>query len=548
MRSKFIFVVGGVLSGLGKGIVTSSIAKLLQSEGYNVTCVKIDPYLNLDAGTMRPTEHGEVWVTEDGGEIDQDLGNYERFLGKNIPKSHNITTGQIYKSVIEKERRLEYGGRNAEVIPDVVNEIKDRIKAVEGTNDFVLVEVGGTTGDIQNLVFLHAAREIARERPTIFILVTYLPFLRNVGELKTKPTQHATAMLREIGIAPDFIVARSEIPIDEPRINAIMHHCFIDKENIIANPDLETIYEVPLLFEEQEFGHKVLGKFGLTKGKHDLEKWKELVNSLKNSEKEVNIAVVGKYVSHGSSDHSDVYLSVVEALKHAGAHAKVRPKIRQIQSTVLEKEGTDILKGFDGIIVPGGFGTIGVEGKIQAIRYCRENNVPFLGLCYGMQLAVVEFARNVCGLEEAHTTEVDPDTKHPVIDILPEQKDLMKEKKYGATMRLGAYPALLKAGTLAAGLYGTLEVSERHRHRYEVNPEHIEILEKNGLIFSGVSPDRRLMEFAELPNHRFFIGTQAHPEMKSRFEAPAPLFSGFVNACLEAKKEPTEEAELSPSS
>jgi CTP synthase len=534
MPAKFIFIVGGVLSGLGKGIVTSSIAKLLQAEGFNVTCVKIDPYINLDAGTMRPTEHGEVWVTEDGGEIDQDLGNYERFLGKNIPKSHNITTGQIFKEVIERERRLEYGGRDVELIPDIINEIKDRIKLVEGNHDFVLVEVGGTTGDMENLPFLHAVREIGRERQAIYILVSYLPFLRNVGELKTKPTQHAAMNLRAVGIFPDFIITRSEISIDEPRKWILSQRCFIDKENIIDDPDKNTVYEIPLLFEEQEVGHKVLKKFGIEKCKRsDMEKWKELVDSLKNSQKEVKIGIVGKYIAHGSSDHSDVYLSVLEAIKHACAHLKVKPKIKQVQSTLIEEKGTDILKEFDGIIVPGGWGSTGVEGKILTAKYCRENNVPYLGLCYGMQMAVIEFARDVCKLEGAHTTEINPDTKYPVIDILPEQREILKEKKYGGTIRLGGYPALLKEGSRVAQLYGKLEVSERHRHRYEVNPEYIETLEKHGLVFSGQSPNRKLMEFMELPNLKFMIATQAHPEFKSRFESPAPLFLGFIKACLE---------------
>lgn len=532
MPAKFIFIIGGVLSGLGKGIVTASIAKLLQEEGFNVTCVKIDPYINLDAGTLRPTEHGEVWVTEDGGETDQDLGNYERFLGKNIPKSHNITTGQIYKAVIERERKLEYGGHDVELIPDVINEIKDRIKAAEGVHDFVLVEVGGTTGDMENLPFLHAIREIGRERQAIYILVSYLPFLRNVGELKTKPTQHAAANLRAVGIFPDFIITRSEIPIDEPRIITLSQRCFIDKENIIDDPDLSTVYEVPLLFEKQELGYKILKKFGMKpKGNNNMTKWRELVNSLKNSTKEVKIGIVGKYVSHGSSDHCDVYLSVLEAIKHACAHLKVKPVIKQVQSTLVEQKGVDILKEFNGIIVPGGWGSTGVEGKILAAKYCRENNIPYLGLCYGMQMAVIEFARNVCGLEGANSTEIDPNTKHPVIDILPEQKEFLKEKRYGGTIRLGAYPAILKEGSIVSKLYGKLEVSERHRHRYEVNPNYIEILEKHGLVFSGQSPDRRLMEFLELPNHKFFVATQAHPEFKSRFESPAPLFVGFIKAC-----------------
>ncbi len=533
MGAKYIFVVGGVLSGLGKGIVTSSIGKLLQSYGYKVTAIKIDPYINLDAGTMRPTEHGEVWVTEDGGEIDQDLGNYERFLNKNLPKRNNITTGQIYLAVINRERELGYKGKNAEVVPDIINEIKDRIRAVEEDNDFVLVEIGGTTGDIQNEVFLYAARELGRETPSVYILVTYIPFLKNVGELKTKPTQHAAALLRETGIMPDFIVTRSERRIDEPRKDKISKLCFIDKGNVIEDPDSETIYEVPLIFKEQNFGKKILEKFGLNPKKDDLKKWAHLLENMKNADKVVKIGVVGKYVAYGDSEHKDVYISVLEAIRHACAHLKVKPLIEQIQSTKIEEQGTEILKKYDGIVVPGGFGKMGTEGIIETIKYCRENNVPFLGLCYGLQMAVIEFARNVCGMRGANTTENDPDTKYPVIDFMPEQKELIKLKQYGATMRLGAYPAVLKEGTKVRELYGKEFVSERHRHRYEVNPEFIEKLEEKGLLFSGKSPDKKLMEFLELPNHRFFIATQAHPEFHSRFENPAPLFVGLIKASLE---------------
>lgn len=527
--TKFIFVLGGVLSGLGKGVVTSSIAKLLQSEGYNVTAIKIDPYINIDAGTMRPTEHGEVWVTEDGGEIDQDLGNYERFLDINIPKINNITTGQVYLSVIQKERRLEYGGRDVEVIPDIPNEIMRRIIEGGKGRDFVLVEVGGTTGDVENILFLYAIREIGRKYPAVYVFVTYLPLLKNVGELKTKPTQHAIAHLRETGIFPDFIVTRSEIPIDKPRRWVISQRCFIDEDKIIDDPDMDVVYEVPLSFREQRFGEKILAKFGLEPKEHRLQKWEELVNNLKETKKEVKIGIVGKYIEHGSAEHGDVYISIVHALKHAGAHLGVKPVIKQIQSSSLDLES---LKNFDGVIIPGGFGSTAIEGKINAIKLARENNIPFLGLCLGLQMAVIEYARNVCGMDKAHSSEINPNTPYPVIDILPEQKQLMKEKKYGATMRLGGYRAILKEGSLVQELYGKNEVIERHRHRYEVNPDFIEKLESNGLLFSGRSPDRRLMEFLEIPDHKFFIATQAHPEFTSRFENPNPLFLGFVKACL----------------
>ncbi len=533
MGAKFIFVIGGVLSGLGKGIVSSSVGKLLQEYGYKVSIIKIDPYLNVDAGTMRPTEHGEVWVTDDGGEIDQDLGNYERFLNKNIPRKNNITTGQIYLSVIQKERSLGFQGKNAEVVPDIINEIKKRIRDVEEDNDFVIVEIGGTTGDIQNLVFLHAAREIGKETPTAYILVTYIPFLKNVGELKTKPTQHAASQLREVGIMPDFIVTRCDRKLDEPRKNKISNLCFIDEENVIEDPDADSIYDVPLIFKNQKFGEKILKKFGVEKRKDSqLLKWRELLENIKNADRELKFGIVGKYVAHGDAEHGDVYISVLEALNHACAHLKVKPKIEQIQSTEIEEEGNDILKKYDGIIVPGGFGSSGVEGKIQTIKYCRENNVPFLGLCYGMQLAVIEYARNVCKMENASSKEIEEKSNCCVIDIMPEQKENVENKKMGATMRLGAYEAVLKENSKIKDIYGKEKISERHRHRYEVNPEYIKELESKGLIFSGKSPDKRLMEFIELPSHKFFIATQAHPEFKSRFESPSPVFKSFVESML----------------
>lgn len=529
---RFIFVVGGVLSGLGKGIVTSSIGAILKAGGYSVTSIKIDPYINIDAGTMRPTEHGEVYVTEDGGEIDQDLGNYERFMNIHLPKRNNITTGQVYLSVIEKERQLKYNGRDVEVIPDVVDEVKRRILKSTDGNEFTLVEVGGTTGDIENLVFLHAVREISREYPSISVMVTYLPYLKNVNELKTKPTQHAMSKLREVGIYPDFVVARSEIGIDKPRRWIISKRCFVDEEHIIDNPDLDSVYTIPILFEKQGFGKNILSKFGMEHN-IDLKDWKRYMNKVKNADKQLNIALIGKYVSHGKTDHADVYLSVLEAIKHACAHNGVKPKITQIQSTRFEEESPeDLLKGFDCAVVPGGFGDKGIEGMITSIRYLRENNIPLLGLCLGMQLTVVEFARNACKMEGAHSTEMDPDTGYPVIDILEEQKELIKNNKYGATMRLGAYPAVLKKGTQVHKLYSTDEVSERHRHRYEVNPKYIEALEKNGLVFSGASPDGKLMEFIELPKNKFYVATQAHPEFKSSPLKPHPLFMGLIKACL----------------
>ncbi len=530
---RFVFIVGGVLSGLGKGVVTASLARLVQDSGYRVTVIKIDPYVNVDAGTMRPTEHGEIFVTEDGGEIDQDFGTYERFLGINLSKDNNITTGKVFLRVIQKERSLEYGGRDVKLIPDVTNEIKQMILEASQDVDVSFVEVGGTTGDIENLIFLYALRDLMREYRATTVMVSYVPFLRNVGELKTKPTQHAVARLREAGLFPDFLVARSERGLDAPRIEKIASTCFIPRENIIDDPDIECVYEVPLIFERQGFAKKVLEKLGL-KFKHGLsEEWKRFVEEIKSLDEKVRIALIGKYVTHGSSEHRDVYISVVEAIRHACYHLRLKPEIKQIFSRELEgRNDVASLEEFDGIVVPGGFGEKGVEGKIFSIKYCRENNVPFLGLCFGMQLAVVEYARNVCGLEGANSTEIDPNTPHPVVDILPEQKKLLKKKKYGATMRLGAYPAVLKKGSLVYELYGRKEVVyERHRHRYEVNPKYVEVLESDGLVFSGKSPDGKLMEFLEIPSHTFFLATQAHPEFKSRVLKPHPVFSGFVESC-----------------
>jgi CTP synthase len=539
MQPKFIFVIGGVLSGLGKGIVTSSIGRLLKSEGYSVTAVKIDPYLNIDAGTMRPTEHGEVWVTDDGGEIDQDLGNYERFLDVTLSKRNNLTTGQVYRDVIRKERQLKYGGKDVEVIPDIVNEIKDRIQESAKGFDFCIVEVGGTSGDIENLLFLHAVRELGRKEQAVYVMVTYIPFLRNVGELKTKPTQHAVARLREVGIMPDFIVTRSEMPIDQRRKWIIGARCFIDEENVIDDPDCNNIYSLPITFEKQKFGEEILKKFDMKSKGHDLKEWKKFVSDMDNAKQEVKIAMVGKYVAHGAGHHEDVYISIGEAVKHAGASLNIKPIIKQIPSQLLEeKDPAEVLKDYDAIIGTPGFGDSGVEGMINAIKYARENKIPYLGICYGMQMALIEIARNVCGLKGAHSSEVDPNTKYPVIDFLKEQVELMKKLEYGGTMRLGAYTAKLKPNTMVWELYGKKdEISERHRHRYEVNPKFIADFEKKGVIFSGVSPNRALMEFMELPKviHPYFVATQSHPEFNSRPMKPRPLFLGLLNAVINNK-------------
>ncbi|MCD6403289.1 MAG: CTP synthase (glutamine hydrolyzing) [Candidatus Aenigmarchaeota archaeon] len=534
----YIFITGGVLSGLGKGICTASIGKILQWRGFKVEPIKIDGYLNFDAGTLRPTEHGEVWVTYDGGEIDQDLGHYERFLDVKISKINNITSGQIYWQVIKNEREGKYLGKTVQLIPHVTDEIKRRIRQVaeKSKPDFVLVEIGGTVGDYENAIFIEAARQMRMEgEKCVFIHVSYVPIPKHLGEQKTKPTQHSVKMLRDLGIQPDFIICRSEKPLDDVRRKKIATFCDVKEENVISDPDVDFVYELPLVFEEQKLAEKILSHFNL-KPPQTLavkKRWEGLVGKIKSLDKKVKIAIVGKYFDIGNFVLADSYISVIEAVKHASWHNGVKPEIIWINSKDFEKDPSkvSVLDEVDGVIVPGGFGSSGVEGKVLAIKYCRENNKPFLGLCFGLQLAVVEFARNVCKLEGAHSTEIYPNTPYPVIDILPEQKDILEKSKYGATMRLGEYPAVLKKNTLVWKLYGKKEVVyERHRHRYEVNPEYHQTLQSHGLVFSGMSPDGRLVEFIELPNHRFFVATQAHPEFTSRFMKPNPLFDGLIKA------------------
>lgn len=568
MTQRFIVVSGGVISGVGKGVATASIGKILQQYGFSAIAIKIDPYLNFDAGTLRPTEHGEVWVTDDGGEIDQDLGNYERFLGISIPKKNNITTGQIYKSIIDKERQGFYLGKTVQPIPHITEEIKSRIKEAGGDYEFILVEIGGTIGDYENVPFLFALKSLERELGSenfIHILITYLPIPRHINEMKTKPTQQAIRMLGEHGIFPDFVLCRARKSLDEIRKKKIELYANIDSDHIISAPDVDNIYEIPLNFEKEGLGIKILDKFKLAPKKNpDWSKWKELVEKINKPKDVVNVALVCKYIDIGDFELSDSYVSVNQALKHAGAAHNVKVNISWIDSKIFEKDPSKLnaLDNFDGIVVPGGFGSSGVEGKISAINYARINNIPFLGLCFGLQLAVIEFARNVCGLENANTSEVDPNTPNPVIDIIESQKNILNEKRYGASMRLGAYAALLKEGTKVLDLYKKTErlykdlnsldeirnkesfrigsisggniVLERHRHRYEVNPSYIETLEKNGLIFSGhhvTNEGTRLMEFIELSQHKNFLATQSHPEFKSRLEDPSPLFYGFIEAC-----------------
>lgn len=538
-KTSYIVVTGGVISGLGKGIVTSSIGSILQAQGLKVSAVKIDPYINLDAGTMRPTEHGEVFVTDDGGETDQDIGNYERFLDISLTRRHNITTGQVYEAVIHKERNLEYNGKCVEVIPHIPQEVQRRIKEVAEKDkaDILLIEIGGTIGDYQSILFLEAVREMKREQNNmVFVHVVYLPVPSNIGEMKTKPAQHSTRELMSSGIQPDFIVGRSEKQIDEIRKEKLALFCNVRKEDIISAPDLDSIYKVPLLFEEQGFTEQILRRLNLGYQPNRMKKWESLVNNINKASEKLRIGIVGKYFDIGSFVLEDSYISVIEAVKHACYCNKRKPEIGWIDSKSFET-GKDLsyLDSFDGIIVPGGFGSAGVEGKIAAIKYCRQHNIPFLGLCYGLQLAVIEFARNVCGLKDAHTTEISPKTKHPVIDLMPEQIGNIKSSNYGGTMRLGAYPAKLKKGSQVHGLYGKDLVYERHRHRYEVNPKYIPTLEKHGLVFSGTSPDGRLMEFLELPG-RSFRATQAHPEFKSRPGKPSPLFNGLIRDAIARRK------------
>jgi len=566
VKMKFIIVVGGVVSGVGKGIATASIGKILQEYGFSTTAIKIDPYINYDAGTLRPTEHGEVWVTDDGGEIDQDLGNYERFLGFDIPKANNITTGQIYKELIDKERRGEFLGQTVEVIPHVPNEIMRRLKESAKGFDVALVEVGGTVGDYQNMPYLFATKKLERElgkENVIHILVTYLPVPHNLGEMKTKPTQQAIRMLNESGIFPEFVLCRASRPLDDIRKKKIEANSNVPASHIISAPDADVVYQVPLNFEKEDFGRKIIEQLKMTPKKQpDWSRWEELVENLKSHEKKLNIAIVGKYIDVGDFSLIDSYISVNEAIRHAVANCNTGAALTWVDSKTFEKNAKDLemLRNYDGIIVPGGFGSSGVEGKISAIKFARENNIPYLGLCYGMQLAVVEFARNVCGMKGANTTENDPNTKYPVIDILPAQKKVLSENRYGASMRLGAFSAVLKDRTRVLDIYrstGRLEkdkkklsaireqfrlgiiqganvILERHRHRYEVNPAYIEAIEKKGLVFSGFherDDGTKLMEFIELPDHRYFIATQAHPEFKSSLEDPSPLFLKFIEAC-----------------
>ncbi|MDY6789111.1 MAG: CTP synthase (glutamine hydrolyzing) [Candidatus Nanohaloarchaea archaeon] len=526
--TEWIFVTGGVLSGLGKGLLSASVAKILQSRGLKVVPVKCDGYLNIDPGTMNPIEHGEVYVLEDGGEVDMDFGHYERFLNVNGRSSWNLTSGKIFKSVIDRERRGDYLGQTVQMIPHVTDEVKDRLRsaAEEEDADVVLVEIGGTVGDIENQIFLEAVRQLRSEEESVLIHLTLVPFLETVGEQKTKPTQHSVKELQEAGLSPDIIVGRSSEELDSDTKEKIALFCDVEERDVISNPDLENVYRLPLKLSKEGIDDSIMEKLGRKniQAGESLDRWKELVDSLDNPSDTVKIAICGKY-----TDIDDSYASIEEALKHAGAHMDTRPEIRFVDTEGVESidEAGERLSDSDAVIIPGGFGSRGVRGKIEVARYCRENSKPLLGLCFGLQLMVVEYARNVCGLEGAHSTEIDEDTSHPVIDILPEQKE--KEEK-GGTMRLGSCPAYLNEGTKVRDLYGSKKVSERHRHRYEVNPEYHDMFSEDGLIVSGSSEEGRLVEFIELSGHPFYIGTQAHPEFNSSLETPNPLFKGLLEA------------------
>ena len=537
MRARFVFITGGVISGLGKGIVTSSIGKMLQFRGFGVSACKIDPYINFDAGTLRPTEHGEVWVTEDGGEIDQDLGHYERFLDVNMLRSHNITTGQVYHEVITREREGKYLGQTVQPIPHVTDEIKRRIRKVaeDSEVDFLLVEIGGTVGDYENILFLEAARQMKLEKESVvYVHVAYLPIPKSLGEMKTKAVQHSVRELRNFGIQPDFIIGRSFTYLDDVRRRKIALFCNVDEEDVISDPEIENIYKLPLIFEREKFGDKILSRFGVERRRPRNSEWKRFIEKVDKLEESVRVGIVGKYFDIGRFQLPDSYISVIEAVKHAAWHNDKAPSIEWIDSKLFEQseENLSMLDKVDGIIVPGGFGITGVEGKIKAMRHVRENNIPLLGLCLGLQLAVVEFARNVCGFEGANSSEIAPETPHPVIDLLPEQKEILRKSKYGATMRLGAQVVKIKRGTLAYRLYRREEATERFRHRYEINPEYVGALEKHGFVFSGMTRDGRIMQIGELPKHPFFIGSQFHPEFTSRPLRPNPLFNGFIRACI----------------
>jgi len=531
MPTKYIFVTGGVVSSLGKGITAASLGQLLKSRGLKVTIQKFDPYINVDPGTMSPYQHGEVFVTDDGGETDLDLGHYERFIDINLSKNNNTTTGKIYWSVLNKERKGEYLGRTVQVIPHITNEIKERIRRAEKEKgvDVVITEIGGTVGDIESLPFLEAIRQfkgdVGREN-CMYIHVTLVPYLTKAGELKTKPTQHSVKELRSIGIQPDVLICRTERPLSEDMKEKIALFCDLEPNEVIQNLDAETLYEVPLMMEEEGLPQLVIDHLNLKCDSLDLSEWRSIVEKVKNPQGKVTVALVGKYI-----ELKDAYMSVAESLRHGGIENDVDVDIEWIQSEDLTDENAhELLKDADGVLVPGGFGDRGIDGKISAVKYARENNIPYFGICLGMQMAVVEFARNVVGLKDAHSSELEPDTTTPVIDLMPEQKDV---DVLGGTMRLGLYPCKLTKGTKAAEAYKDELIYERHRHRYEFNNKYRDKIVESGLVISGVSPDERLVEVVELEDHPWFVAVQFHPEFKSRPTRCHPLFREFIRACKE---------------
>ena len=530
MSVKYVFVTGGVVSGLGKGITAASLGRLLKARGYKVTMQKFDPYINIDPGTMNPIQHGEVFVTDDGAETDLDLGHYERFIDESLTKNSNVTTGKIYWSVLQKERHGDFGGGTVQVIPHITNEIKSRFHR-DFTSDetsIAIIEVGGTVGDIESQPFLESIRQFQHDvghENAILIHVTLIPYLRASGEMKTKPTQASVKELQGMGIQPDVIVCRSELPLDNGIKDKIALFCNVPSDHVLQNLDVEYLYEAPLAMEKEHLAQVVCDCLKLDCPEPDLEDWKAMVNALRHPTKEVNIALVGKYIQL-----HDAYISVVEALKHGGIAQHATVNIKWVDSELLNNSNVEeVLGDMDGILVPGGFGDRGIEGKITAIEFARIRKIPFLGLCLGMQLSVVEFARHVVGYNDAHSIELDPNTTHPVIALLPEQDGI---EDIGGTLRLGSYPCVLDKSSLAYKLYGEETIHERHRHRYEFNNDYRKVLTENGMMLSGISPDGRIVEMVELPDHPFFIGTQAHPELKSRPNRPHPLFRGFVEAAV----------------
>lgn len=531
MSVKYIFVTGGVVSGLGKGITAASLGRLLKARGLRVTMQKFDPYLNVDPGTMNPFQHGEVFVTDDGAETDLDLGHYERFIDENLTQNSNVTSGRIYWNVIRKERNGDYGGGTVQVIPHITNEIKDRIAGGKDDVDVALIEVGGTVGDIESQPFLEAIRQFQREAGpgnTCMIHVTLIPYLKASGELKTKPTQASVKDLQGMGIQPDILVCRSELPLDDNIRSKIALFCNVPSSHVIQNLDVDVLYEAPLAMEKEHLAQVACECLNLECPEPDLEDWKSMIDAWKHPRSQVTVALVGKYIQL-----HDAYISVVEALKHGGVANHAAVNIKWVDSeTVTRENAARLLGDVSGILVPGGFGDRGIDGKICAIQYAREQQIPFLGLCLGMQLAIVEFARHVAGLEDAHSVELNPSTTHPVIHLMPDQNGV---EDIGGTLRLGSYPCVLDKDSKAFSLYGAETIHERHRHRYEVNNDYRKILTDNGLKLSGLSPDGRIVEMIEIPSHPWFMATQAHPELKSRPNRPHPLFQGFIEAALKTR-------------